>query len=50
MYTRERLTELLEFFELATSSFDLAERLPTQSLLKIARMGEKAVKLLGIAT
>ena len=49
-YTRERLTQLLEFFELATSSFDLAEKLPTQSLLKIAKMGDKAVKLLGITT
>src|SRR5438874_7323554 len=49
-YTRERLMQLLEFFELATSSFDLAERLPTQSLLKIAKMGDKAVRLLGIGT
>ena len=49
-YTRERLSELLEFFELATSSFDLLEKLPTQSLLKVAKMGDKAVKLLGIAT
>ncbi len=49
-YTRERLTKLLEFFELATSSFDLAEKLPTPSLLKVAKMGDKAVKLLGLAT
>jgi DNA-binding transcriptional regulator GbsR (MarR family) len=48
-YTRERLTELLEFFELATGSFDLVEKVPTQSLLKIARTGDKALKLLGIA-
>lgn len=47
-HTRARLTELLEFFELATSSFDLVERLPTQSLLKIAKMGDKAVRLLGV--
>jgi len=48
-YTRERLGQLLEFFELATSSCDLLERLPTQSLLKVAKMGDKAVKLLGIS-
>ena len=47
-YTRERLTELLGFFELATSSFDLAEKLPTAALLKIAKMGDKAVKVLGL--
>jgi len=50
VYTRERLSELLEFFEMATSSFDLVEKLPTQSLLKVAKMGDKAVRLLGIAT
>ena len=49
-YTRERLTELLEFFELATSSFDLVEKVPTQSLLKIAKMGDKALRLVGIST
>ena len=49
-YTRDRLTELLEFFELGTSSFDLAEKLPTTSLLKVAKMGDKAVKLLGLTT
>ena len=49
-YTRDRLAELLEFFELGTSSFDLAEKLPTASLLKVAKMGDKAVKLLGLAT
>lgn len=49
-YTRERLTELLEFFELATSSFDLVEKVPTQSLLKVAKMGDKALRLLGVAS
>jgi DNA-binding transcriptional regulator GbsR (MarR family) len=49
-YTRERLTELLGFFELATSSFDLVERVPTQSLLRLAKMGDKALKLVGIST
>lgn len=47
-YTRERLGQLLEFFELATSSCDLLEKLPTQSLLKVAKMGDKALKLLGV--
>lgn len=48
-YTRERLTDLLEFFEVATSGFQHAEKLPTESLLKVARMGDKALKLLGLA-
>ena len=48
-YTRDRLAQLLEFFELATSSFDLVEKLPTKSLLKIAKMGDKAVKYRDVA-
>src|SRR5687767_13630325 len=48
-YTQERLTELLEFFEIATSSFDLAEKVPTSSLLKVAKMGDKALRLVGVS-
>lgn len=49
-HTRERLTELLQFFELAESTFELVEKVPTQSLLKLAKTGDKALKLLGVAS
>jgi DNA-binding transcriptional regulator GbsR (MarR family) len=47
-YTRERLTDLLSFFEIAQTAYAQLERLPTPALLRLARMGDKALKLLGI--
>ncbi|CAN5495995.1 GbsR/MarR family transcriptional regulator [soil metagenome] len=46
--TRERLQELLEFFELGTAIYEQFEKLPTPALLKIAKLGDKAFKLLGL--
>src|SRR5436309_15295875 len=37
-YTRERLTELLQFFELAETAYLQLEKLPTRALLKLAKM------------
>ncbi|MGH8095386.1 MAG: GbsR/MarR family transcriptional regulator [Chthoniobacterales bacterium] len=47
--TRERLQELLEFFELGTAVYEQFEKLPTSTLLKLAKMGDKAVRLLGLS-
>jgi DNA-binding transcriptional regulator GbsR (MarR family) len=47
-YTRDRLTELLNFFEIATTAYEQVENLPTPALLKLAKLGDKAFKLLGI--
>src|SRR6187399_2844928 len=46
-YVRDRLQEMKEFFELSTTFSAQLERMPTGALVKIARMGEKALKLLG---
>src|SRR5438309_5681380 len=48
-YTRERLTDLLQFFELAETAYLQLEKLPTAALLKMAKMGDKALRLLGMA-
>ena len=48
-YTRERLTDLLQFFELAETAYLQLEKLPTPAVLKLAKMGDKAVRLLGMA-
>ena len=48
-YTRERLTDLLQFFELAETAYLQLEKLPTAVLLKLAKMGDKALRLLGLA-
>jgi len=48
-YTRKRLTDLLQFFELAETAYLQLEKLPTAALLKLAKMGDKALHLLGMA-
>jgi DNA-binding transcriptional regulator GbsR (MarR family) len=48
-YTRKRLSELLNFFEIATTAYEQMEKLPTPAVLKVAKLGDKALKLLGIA-
>ncbi|HVF71916.1 MAG TPA: MarR family transcriptional regulator [Chthoniobacterales bacterium] len=47
-YTRERLGDLMTFFEVATSAYDQLEKLPTSAVLKLAKLGDKAFKLLGV--
>jgi len=46
-YAKERLAELLSFFETVTSWYEQMKKLPTSSLLKLTRLGEKIRKLLG---
>lgn len=48
-HTREQLTELLNFFEIAMNAYEKMEKLPTPAILKVAKLGDKALKLLGIA-
>lgn len=48
VYTRDRLTDLLKFFELANTAYAQMEVLPTPALLKLARLSEKGLKLLGV--
>jgi DNA-binding transcriptional regulator GbsR (MarR family) len=47
-YTRKRLTHLLQFFELAETAYLQLEKLPTAALLKLAKMGDKTLRLLGM--
>ena len=47
-YTRDRLSDLLEFFELAHTAYEQMEKLPTSALIRLARMSDKALKLLGV--
>jgi DNA-binding transcriptional regulator GbsR (MarR family) len=46
-YTRERLTDMLQFFELVTSWAEQTRRLPTPALIRMVKMGDKVAKLLG---
>jgi len=47
-YVRERLGDLLEFFELADTAYGQMETLPTSAVLKLARIGDRGLRLLGI--
>jgi DNA-binding transcriptional regulator GbsR (MarR family) len=47
-HVRERLGDLLSFFELADSTYNQMESLPTSALLKLAKLGDKSLRLLGI--
>jgi DNA-binding transcriptional regulator GbsR (MarR family) len=47
-YTRDRLGDLMNFFEVATNAYDQLEKLPTPAVLKLAKLGDKAFKLLGV--
>ncbi|HSP45397.1 MAG TPA: MarR family transcriptional regulator [Chthoniobacterales bacterium] len=47
-YTRERLADLVNFFEITTAAYDQMEKLPTPAVLKLAKLGDKAFRLLGV--
>jgi DNA-binding transcriptional regulator GbsR (MarR family) len=44
-YTRERLTDLLQFFELMTKWVDRTRKLPTAALIRLAKMGDRIAKM-----
>jgi DNA-binding transcriptional regulator GbsR (MarR family) len=48
-YTHDRLVDLLSFFEVTDTAYAQMEKLPTSALIKLARLGDKALKLLGIS-
>lgn len=44
-YTRERLGDLLQFFELMTAWVDQTRKLSTPALMRMAKMGDRIAKL-----
>src|SRR5436853_1329941 len=40
-YTRDRLGDLMNFFEVATNAYEQLEKLPTPAVLKLAKLGDK---------
>lgn len=49
-YTRERLEDLLGFFELVSDFYDKMDRLPTKSAVKAIQMSDKIAKTLGLSS
>ena len=48
-YARERLGDLLGFFETTTAWYEQLRRMPTGAMIKLVGMGEKLKKMLGAA-
>ena len=46
-YTRERLTDMLQFFELMTNWCQQTRKLPTAGVIRLVKMGDRIGKLLG---
>jgi DNA-binding transcriptional regulator GbsR (MarR family) len=46
-YTRERLADMLQFFELMTSWCEQTRKLPTPAVIRMVKMGNKVARMLG---
>ncbi|MEJ2721433.1 MAG: MarR family transcriptional regulator [bacterium] len=46
-YSKQRLEEMLEFFETITKSYEQIRDMPKKDLLKLLKLGDKLRKLLG---
>ena len=46
-YTRERLADMLQFFELMTTWAEQTRKLPTSAVVRMVKMGDKLGRLLG---
>ena len=48
-YVRDRLSAMLDFFELMTAWYEQTRKMPTPSVVKFCKMGDKVAKLLGVS-
>ena len=49
-HTKQRLADMLDFFELMTTWYDSTRKMPTAAVLKMCKLGDKVAKLLGVGT
>ena len=47
-YTRDRLADMLSFFELMTTWYEQTRRMPTPAVLKFVKLGDKVARMLGV--
>jgi DNA-binding transcriptional regulator GbsR (MarR family) len=48
VFTKQRLQEMLEFFEIVTKSYEQVRDMPKEELLKVLKLGDKLRKLFGM--
>jgi DNA-binding transcriptional regulator GbsR (MarR family) len=46
-HIRQRLTEMLEFFEIMTGWYEQTRRMPTAAVIRLCKLGDKVAKLIG---
>jgi DNA-binding transcriptional regulator GbsR (MarR family) len=46
-YTRDRLTDMLQFFELMTNWCEQTRKLPTPAVIRMVKMGNKLARMFG---
>ncbi len=49
-HTRSQLANLLSVFEVGSTAYDQLQKLPAPAVFKLAKLGDKALKLAGIST
>jgi DNA-binding transcriptional regulator GbsR (MarR family) len=49
-YTRQRLLDMLSFFEQMTEWYESTRRMTTPSVLKIVKLGDKVARMMGVVS
>ncbi|HVT87885.1 MAG TPA: GbsR/MarR family transcriptional regulator [Tepidisphaeraceae bacterium] len=49
-YTRQRLSDMLEFFEMMTNWYEQTRKIPTTGVQKLCKLGDKVAKLMGVVS
>jgi DNA-binding transcriptional regulator GbsR (MarR family) len=49
-YVRERLADMLSFFELMTQWYEATRDMPTPAVIRMCKLGDKVAKMLGVGT
>jgi DNA-binding transcriptional regulator GbsR (MarR family) len=47
-YVKARLSDMLSFFELMTQWYEKTRRIPTPAVVRLVKMGDKVLKMLGL--
>ena len=49
-YAKEKVADMLNFFETLTSAYNQIEQMPTESIKKMAKLGDTLARVLGLVT
>ena len=49
-HAKERLAEMLSFFELMTTWYEQTRKMPTPAVLKFVKLGDKVARMLGVGS